>query len=61
MINEALACGLGMVSAENCGAVRDVRSMVGVFVFEESLENHSSAIAHNVDLIRDASSGWLRH
>jgi len=59
VINEALASGLHVVVAENCGAVRDVRSMVGVFVFEESLENRITAIAQQMDLSRNAWSGWI--
>jgi len=60
VVNEALASGLHVVVTENCGVVRDVRNMDGIFVVANSTEDRISAIAIQMRLSRNAWSSWIK-
>jgi len=60
VLNEALASGLHVVVTENCGAVRDIESMQGVFLVKESTEDRTSSIAFQMGVSRDEWVGWIR-
>lgn len=55
VVNEALASGMHVVVAENCGVVPSVRAMPGVFVVREDL----SDLAQQMKNSRDAWAGRI--
>jgi glycosyltransferase involved in cell wall biosynthesis len=51
VVNEALASGMHVVVAENCGVVPSVRRMAGVFVVEQNLQNLT-------DKMKESRESW---
>lgn len=56
VVNEALASGMHVVVAENCGVIPSIRGMPGVFIAREDL----SDLAQQMKKSRDAWAGRIR-